>query len=220
MAAEPSPSTLLYLFGDRMFPPDPDAARKVQVPSGAEVDATPLALNVLLAAILNLRDDGAISVELSGADPPKEQEAGIGGFLAQIKIGKTSTCNVIARDTPHRPSIEGRLVTRATKGGVGKPLELWKAAGGVLRSDEDNPWAKVLDLCRDEADDLGLIEVKGVFRKKVSADPATLEPLVPRFEAVVALLKRAEAEEHDLVQGIWEDCDTGLAGRVSVARSI
>ena len=220
MAAEPSPSTLLYLFGDRMFPPDPDAWRKVCVPSGAEVDATPLAINALLAAFLNLRDDGVITIELSGAAEPREQQVGLGGFLAQIKIGKTSRCTVLARESPDRPSIEGRIVKRVTKKGVGKPVELWKAAGGVLRSDEDNPPAKVLDLCRGEAEDAGLIEVKGLFSKKVSAAPAALEPLAPQFEEVVARLKRAESEEHDLVAGIWEDCDTGLAGRVSTARSV
>ena len=220
MSGEPSPSTLLYLFGDRMFPPDPDAPRKVRVPSGAEVDATALALNVLLAAFLSLRDDGVISVELSGAPEPEEQQVGLGGFLAQIKVGKTSRCTVVARETPERPSIEGRIVKRVTKKGVGKPVELWKAAGGVLRSDEDNPWAKVLDLCRDEAEDAGLIEVKGLFSKKVSVDAAVLEPLVPQFDAVVARLKRAESEERDLVTGIREDSDTGLAGRVSTARSV
>ena len=36
---------------------------------------------------------------------------------------------------------------------------------------------------------------------------------------VVARLERAESEEPDLVAAIWEDCDTGLAGRVSTATS-
>ena len=219
MSGEPSPSTLLYLFGDRMFPPDPDAHRKVRVPSGTEVDATPLAINALLAAFLNLRDDGVISVELSGAAEPQEQTVGLGGFLAQIKLNK-GRCTVVAHESPERPSIEGRIVKRVTKKGVGKPLELWKAAGGVLRSDEDNPPAKVLDLCRDEAEDAGLIEVKGLFSKKVSVDPAALEPLVPHFEGIIARLKRGESEEHDLVAAIWEDCDTALAHRVSTVRSV
>jgi hypothetical protein len=220
MATEPSPSTLLYLFGDRMFPPDPGAPRRVRVPSGAEVDATPLALNVLLAAVLNLRDDGLISVEPSGAPGPEEQQVGLGGFLARIKVGKASNCTVVAHETPERPSIEGRILKRAGKNGVGEPVELWKAVSAVLRSDEDNPWVKALDVCRDEARDLGLIEVKGLFRKTASADPAVLEPWVPQFERVVARLKRAESEEPELVKGIWDDCDTGLADRQSLARSV
>ncbi len=213
MANEPSPSTLLYLFGDRMFPPDPGASRKVRVPSGAEVDATPLVLNVLLAAVLNLRDDGVISVEPADAAAPAQREARLGGLLAQIKIGKTSRCNVVAHENPERPSVEGRILKRAAKDGIGQRVELRKAAGAVLRTGDENPWVKALERCRDEADEAGLIEVKGILRKKVSADPAVLKPWEQQFERVVARLKRAENEEHELVAAICEDCDNGLADR-------
>jgi hypothetical protein len=106
------------------------------------------------------------------------------------------------------------------KDGVGKPVQLWKAAGAVLRSDEDNPWVKALEVCRDEADDAGLIEVRGLLRKKVTADSAAIAALEPQFDRVAARLKRAESEDHELVRGIWEDCDTGLADRQSMARSV
>jgi hypothetical protein len=112
------------------------------------------------------------------------------------------------------------MLTRATKDGVGTPVELWRLSESVLRTGDENPWVKALERCRDEAKDAGLIEVSGMFRRKVSADPARLEPLVPAFDQAVARLKRADAEEHDLVAGIWADCDLGMADRQVVTRSV
>jgi hypothetical protein len=123
-------------------------------------------------------------------------------------------------ENTERPSIEGRIVERVTKDGVGQPVELWKAVAAVLRTGDENPWVKALERCRDEARDAGLIEVRGLLRKRITADNAALAAWEPRFEDVVARLKRAEIEEHELVAAIWEDCDNGLADRQVLTRSV
>ena len=205
-SAPVTPSTLFYLFADRVAPKDKVTTEGLEVPCrGVKVQKKALVATAFAAAFVHLRDQGLIGLELQ---------------QKKVLFVKTRKVVVTRVGEATRPGLEGAVLEglgpKATAT-VDEVIRRW--FGG----DEFSPFDHVLDAIAAEALDAGCFEhpetegggrVRKLLARSVTVPVceriAALEPDFQTFHSRWSVFQSSEPDLHD---ELIEECEKAIDDR-------
>jgi hypothetical protein len=211
-------TSVRYLFASR-WAERQDSLGGVRVPGG-KVAGIDTAANLLDLAVWSLREQGLVDVQK--LRPVESQR-----ILTQG--GRLFTRLRVLDERAELPGLEGSLLDAARKRRrAGSLRRVDDALGNILsRDDEDGlrrhvlamnlnqgtPWTDVINRCRDEARDAGMIQLeRRRFARTpvIQVDAEELEALEARDAEIAAARSAYKEREAELDEAVLADCTAAI----------
>ncbi|MER7545087.1 hypothetical protein ABTW95_19020 [Spirillospora sp. NPDC127506] len=210
-------TTLLYLFAELWAPASDGRDTDAEPVLGAVVKGLDTAANLLNAGIWNLWRQGWITVEqLRPAEPIRTLVLGGASFVraaprkVENKPAPRGLEGFLWRAISDHADGEGRLEALVRRGSGDDRHGLRSALIGTALS-RRRPSSAVFALCRGDAADRGLIEVRGRWRKRLAVpDLDAVRALRPEYEEVSAARRAHLAEHAEFDHAVLGDCFAAL----------